>query len=74
MPLGVMPQNQRDWAMRDLAQALDKPMVEPRASREDRIREAAYRRYLARGENEADPLSDWVEAEAEIDAQDAAAR
>ena len=56
--------------MKDLAQALDKPMVE-RPSREDRIRETAYRRYLARGEHESDALIDWVEAEAEIDAEDA---
>lgn len=57
--------------MKDLAQALDKPMVETR-SREDRIRAAAYRRHLARGEHEADALIDWIEAEAEIDAEDAA--
>ena len=56
--------------MRDLAQAIDKPMVEPK-SREDRIREAAYLRYLARGESESDPSIDWVEAEAAIDAEDA---
>ncbi len=56
--------------MRDRAQAEDKPMVDPRP-REDRIREAAYRRYLARGESEGDAWIDWVEAEAEIDAEDA---
>ena len=56
--------------MRDLAQAIDKPMVEPK-SREDRIREAAYLRYLARGESESDASIDWVEAEAAIDAEDA---
>jgi Protein of unknown function (DUF2934) len=55
--------------MKDLAQAQDKPMVE-KASREDRIRSAAYRRYLARGENEADATIDWLAAEAEIDAED----
>ncbi len=47
--------------MRDLAQATDKPMVEPK-SREDRIREAAYLRYLARGESESDASIDWVGA------------
>jgi hypothetical protein len=57
--------------MKDLAQAEDKPMVEPR-SREDRIREVAYRRYLARGESRSDELIDWLAAEAEIDAEDAA--
>ena len=56
--------------MRDLAQAIDKPMVEPR-SREDRIREAAYRRYLARSESEGSESIDWTAAEAEIDAEDA---
>jgi len=58
--------------MRDLAQAIDKPMVEPQ-SREDRIREAAYLRYLARGESEAGASIDWLEAEAMIDAEDAEA-
>ena len=58
--------------MTDLAQAIDKPMVEPQ-SREDRIREAAYLGYLARGESEADASIDWVEAEAVIDAEDAEA-
>lgn len=57
--------------MKDLAQSLDKPMIET-VSREDRIREAAYRRYLARGEHEADSLIDWVKAEAEINAEDSA--
>ncbi len=57
--------------MKDLAQAIDKPMVEVRP-REDRIREAAYRSYLARGEHESDSMIDWVKAEAEIDAEDAA--
>ena len=56
--------------MKDLAQAEDKPMVETR-TREDRIREAAYRRYLARSEREADESIDWLAAEAEIDAEDA---
>ena len=55
--------------MKDLAQAEDKPMVE-KESREDRIRAAAYRRYLARGEHEADATIDWLAAEAEIDAED----
>lgn len=56
--------------MKDLAQAADKPMVDTR-SREDRIRAAAYRRYLARSESEGDESIDWLQAEAEIDAEDA---
>jgi len=56
--------------MKDLAQAADKPMVDTR-SREDRIRAAAYRRYLARSESEGDASIDWLQAEAEIDAEDA---
>ena len=56
--------------MKDLAQAQDKPMVETK-TREDRIREAAYRRYLARGDCEGDVSIDWVEAEAEVDEEDA---
>jgi len=55
--------------MKDLAQAEDKPMAE-KESREDRIRAAAYRRYLARGEHQADEMIDWLAAEAEIDAED----
>lgn len=55
--------------MKDLAQAADKPMVEGQ-SREDRIRDAAYRRYLARGEADGDASTDWLEAEAEVDAED----
>ena len=43
--------------MKDLAQAADKPMVDTR-SREDRIRAAAYRRYLARSESEGDASID----------------
>jgi hypothetical protein len=56
--------------MKDLAQAADKPMVDTR-SREERIRAAAYRRYLARSESEGDESIDWLQAEAEIDAEDA---
>jgi len=56
--------------MKDLAQSIDKPMADTRP-REDRVREAAYRRYLARGELEGDQEIDWQEAEAEIDAEDA---
>ena len=56
--------------MKDLAQAADKPMVDTR-SREDRIREVAYRRYLGRGESEGNESIDWLRAEAEIDAEDA---
>jgi hypothetical protein len=38
-------------------------------SREDRIREAAYRRYEVRGADApSDPLQDWLDAEQEIDA------
>ena len=57
--------------MKDIAQAQDKPMVETN-ERENRVREVAYRHYLARGESEGDASIDWLEAEAEIDAEDAA--
>ena len=40
-------------------------MVDP-VSREDRIREAAYRRYLARELGAGDELTDWLEAETEM--------
>ena len=53
--------------MVDRAQAEDKPMVETK-SREERIREAAYRRFLKRGDSEGDEATDWLEAEREIDA------
>jgi len=59
--------------MKDLAQAVDKPMVEQTPSRDSRIRDAAYRRYIARGDGPGDASTDWREAEAEIDAADAAA-
>ena len=55
--------------MFDRAQAEDKPMVEKK-SRQDRVREAAYRLYLARGDGGdggGDEESDWHYAEREID-------
>lgn len=55
--------------MKDIAQAVDKPMVDI-ASREDRIRELAYRKYLARGVNSGDAQTDWLEAESEVDADE----
>ncbi|HSI56752.1 MAG TPA: DUF2934 domain-containing protein [Ideonella sp.] len=45
----------------DLASLLAAP------SREELIRQAAHRRYLARGMTEGDPVQDWLEAEAEVD-------
>ena len=39
-------------------------------SREQRVREEAYRRYQARGDQPGDPLDDWLEAEAGIDRVD----
>ena len=57
--------------MNDLTPADDKPTGE-KESREDRIRAAAYRRYLARSESEADEMIDWLAAEAEVDAEDRA--
>lgn len=48
----------------------DQPASEP-LFREDRIRLAAYRLSLTRELGQADPLADWLEAEAEIDAEDA---
>lgn len=53
--------------MKDLEQSIDKPMVDPN-SREDKIREAAYLRYLARGAEGGDPESDWLAAEEAHDA------
>lgn len=53
--------------MKDLAQGIDKPMIDPSMSREDRIREAAYRRFLARESGSGDDLTDWLEAEKEVD-------
>ena len=57
----------------DLAQGIDKP-VRDMKSREDRIREAAYRRYTNRSESEGHASIDWLQAEAEIDAEDRAAK
>jgi hypothetical protein len=50
--------------------ALDQPLTEP-MFRDDRIRLAAYRLHLSRG-SASDPLTDWLEAEAEVDSEDAA--
>ena len=36
-------------------------------SREQRIREAAYRRFQQRGGQSADEVEDWLQAEAEVD-------
>jgi len=48
----------------------DQPANEP-LFREDRIRLAAYRLSLGREPGNADPVTDWLEAEAEIDSEDA---
>src|SRR5687767_5053915 len=42
------------------------------AEREERIREAAYRRYRQRGDRAGEALDDWLAAEAEIDETDSA--
>lgn len=39
------------------------------STREQRVREAAYRRYLARGQAHGHHEHDWLEAEREVDAQ-----
>jgi Protein of unknown function (DUF2934) len=39
-------------------------------SREERIRNAAYRRYQERGNEPGDSVADWLHAEGEINAQD----
>jgi Protein of unknown function (DUF2934) len=49
----------------------DQPKNEP-LFREDRIRLAAYRLSLSREPGNDDPVADWLEAEAEIDSEDAA--
>ena len=49
----------------------DQPADEP-MFREDRIRLAAYKLSQARPVGLGDPVTDWLEAEAEIDSQDAA--
>lgn len=36
-------------------------------SRDQRVREAAYHRWLARGMADGDPERDWLEAEREVD-------
>jgi hypothetical protein len=39
-------------------------------TREERVREAAYRRFVERGGQHGDDMRDWLEAEREIDAGD----
>ena len=60
--------------MKDITQAADKPMSDSKPSREDRIRDAAYRRFVERGHLDGDDVTDWIDAEAEIDAEDAKKR
>ena len=37
--------------------------------REERIRRAAYKAYVLRGEGPGDAVQDWLQAEAEVDAR-----
>jgi hypothetical protein len=37
--------------------------------REERIRNAAYQRYLERGDGPGDSVADWLHAESEINSQ-----
>lgn len=39
----------------------------PTAVREERLRQAAYARYVARGRTDGHALEDWLRAEAEVD-------
>ena len=42
------------------------PVVETESARLDRIREAAYRMYVARGHQDGHDLEDWLAAEAAL--------
>lgn len=55
--------------MNDANDGLDQQPSTP-MTREDRIRAAAYRRFSDTGGG-GDEVTDWLEAEAEIDAEDA---
>jgi hypothetical protein len=39
-------------------------------SREERVRDAAYRRYESRGDAPGDDVQDWIDAEEEVDRTD----
>ena len=42
-------------------------------TRDERVRAAAYRRFVARGGENGNDVEDWLEAEREVDLQDEAA-
>ena len=44
--------------------------VNPKETREDKIRQRAYEIYLARGVQEGDAVSDWLSAETEFEESD----
>ncbi|HEY9065432.1 MAG TPA: DUF2934 domain-containing protein [Burkholderiaceae bacterium] len=46
----------------------DRPLT-----RDERVRAAAYRRFVARGGEDGNDVEDWLEAEREVDLQDEAA-
>jgi hypothetical protein len=50
----------------DLPLIASTPLFLP-TERQRRVAEAAYYRYLMRGDAPGDPLQDWLQAEAEID-------
>ena len=52
----------------ELALIASVPLFLP-TERQRRVAEAAYFRYLMRGDAPGDPVQDWLEAEAEIDAR-----
>lgn len=45
----------------------------PAMARDERVRLAAYRRFLARGAAGGDEVADWLEAESEVALEDEAA-
>lgn len=46
----------------------DLATLEAEPSRDQLIREAAHRRFVERGHTPGDPVQDWLQAEAEVDA------
>lgn len=50
------------------------PKTAEERSREQRVREAAHRRFVERGRQDGSDVQDWLEAEREVDREEAARR
>ena len=71
------PRDERDWKLKSSNDAGESPIdrgpipfptqAHHPGTREERVREAAHRRFMERGGEHGHDLEDWTEAEREID-------